>query len=99
MVRWGQTPQQTIAAEMEFGEVAEHAKQFSTALYGELTLRLDGGPFSKLHAVGQGKGLDAVRHVMSRYEPRAVQSKRSDLKHIITTPQSKGSERAWRFVS
>lgn len=50
-VRWGQTQRDPItdgAIGREFGEVARRAKQFSTALDGELTMCLDGGPLQRI---------------------------------------------------
>lgn len=58
---------------------------FSAALFGDLTSYLDGKPCLELETLKQGSGLDAMRAIMGRYEPRTTQPKRAYLKNILGT--------------
>lgn len=46
---------------------------------------LDSSPFVSLEKVSQDNGLETTRMIMSRYEPRTAQTKRT---HVMTARQS-----------
>lgn len=69
--------------EEEPGEASETVTQFSSALYGELTMCPEGVPSAILQTV-------ELRLVMSPREPRTVQSERSYAKQNFKAPLAKG---------
>lgn len=50
---------------------------------------LEGNPFRELENIQQGNGLEALRVIMVRYEPRTIQSKRAYLNNIMFTWHAK----------
>lgn len=53
---------------------------------------LEGVPFATLHTVDQEHGLEALRLIMNRHEPRTVQGRIPHLRQLIMVPQAKKVE-------
>ena len=62
---------------------------FAFNLYSILLSCTEDDPFRICHSVKEGNGLEAIRLLMKRYEPRTPGTKRTLLKAFITNPASK----------
>ena len=62
--------------------------RFAHNLYSILLSCTEDDAFRICHSVKEGNGLEAMRLLMKRYEPRAPGTKRALLKAIINNPAS-----------
>lgn len=71
---------------------APQMADFSSKLYAILLSCTEEDPFRIVHSVKDGSGLEAMRLLMKRYEPRTPGTKRALLKTIINNPSCKNIE-------
>lgn len=73
------------AVELEFGEESAEVLEFSSRLKTELTGCCVKDAFCTVESDDGGNGLETLRKLMDRNEPRTALAKRAHLKAIITT--------------
>lgn len=91
-MKWACNEGQTITEEsldLEFGQQSGVVKEFSIKLYSILMSCTEDDAFRICHSVKDGNGLEALRLVAKRYEPRTPATKRALLKVVINNPQAK----------
>lgn len=84
--------------DLAFGGAAGEIKDFSRALHAQLVSTTTEHPFQLVHNCPGGNGLEAMRAVIRRYEPRTPGTKRAVLKAIITNPPSRRAEEVERSL-
>ena len=91
-IKWACTEKQTITEETistQFEITEEEVTSFSERLYAILLSCTEDDPFRICYSVSDGNGLEAMRLLMKRYEPRTPGTKRALLKAIINNPPAK----------
>ena len=73
----------------KIGESAQTLKDFAVKLYSILMSCTEDDAFRICHSVKDGNGLEAMRLLMKRYEPRTPGTKRALLKAVINNPAAK----------
>lgn len=91
-IRWSSGMTTAITEEdvdLEYGEVSQGVKDFAVKLYSILMSCTEDDAFRICHSVKDGNGLEAMRLLMKRYEPRTPGTKRALLKAVINNPAAK----------
>ena len=96
-ITWASTETDTIDEESirhNFGtDVAGRAvMEFAVKLYSTLLSCTEEDAFRICHSVKSGNGLEAMRLLVKRFEPRTPGTKRAVLKSIINNPAAKKTE-------
>ena len=73
----------------EYKTDSQVVKDYSVKLYSTLMSCTEEDAFRICHSVKDGSGLEALRLLMKRYEPRTPGTKRALLKAVINNPQAK----------
>ena len=78
--------------DIEFGNDAFIVKEFAVMFYSILLRCTEDDAFRMCHSVKDGNGLEAMRLLMKRYEPRTRGTKRALLKAMINNAPAKKPE-------
>ena len=76
----------------DWGQKAEQLKSFASTLYSTLLSCTEDDAFRICHSVKDGNGLEAMRLIVKRFEPRTPATKRALFKAVINNPQAKKIE-------
>ena len=92
-IAWAVGAKDSITAEdiaKGWGQQADQVMSFSSSLYATLLSCTEEDAFRICHSVKDGNGLEAMRLIVKRYEPRTPATKRALLKAVINnTPANK----------
>ena len=91
-ITWTASMTTTISEEdidLVYPDVKPEVLKFARNLYSVLLSCTEDDPFRICHSVKEGNGLEAIRLLMKRYEPRTPGTKRALLKAIINNPAAK----------
>ena len=94
-IQWSSKRQKVITVEdvdEEFETETQEVKEFAVKFYAILMSCTEDDAFRICHSVTDGNGLEAMRLLMKRYEPRTPGTKRALLKAVINNPPSKKPE-------
>jgi hypothetical protein len=78
--------------DLKYGDQSPDVMKYSANLYSILLSCTEDDPFRICHSVKEGNGLEALRLLHRRYEPRTPGTKRALLKAIINNGQAKKAE-------
>ena len=91
-ITWTASMTTTISEEdidLVYSAVKSEVLKFARNLYSVLLSCTEDDPGRICHSLKEGSGLEAVRLLMKRYEPRTPATKRALLKAIINNPAAK----------
>ena len=94
-IAWAVASKDCITAEIvakDWGQHADQVMSFASTLYSTLLSCTEEDAFRICHSVKDGNGLEAMRLIVKRYEPRTPATKRALLKAVINNPQAKKVE-------
>ena len=92
LINWAASSASTITEEdvdLAYPTNKQDVLKFAFNLYSILLSCTEDDPFRICHSVKEGNGLEAMRLLMKRYEPRTPGTKRALLKAIINNPAAK----------
>ena len=92
---WASQNKDTITEDMirdAFGVDSPAIIEFAVKLYATLLSCTEDDAFRICHSVKDGNGLEAMRLMVKRFEPRTLGTKRAILKSIINNPAAKKVE-------
>ena len=95
VIQWACKELNPVAEEdidLRYGEHKLEVMKYSANLYSILLSCTEDDPFRICHSVKEGNGLEAMRLLHRRYEPRTPGTKRALLKAIINNSPSKKPE-------
>ena len=91
-IAWAVGAKDSITADdiaKDWGQQADQVMSFSSSLYATLLSCTEEDAFRICHRVKDGNGLEAMRLIVKRYEPRTPAMKRALLKAVINAPAKK----------
>jgi len=94
-IAWAASCDATVTEEdldLVFPNTKQEMLKFALNLYSVLLSCTEDDPFRICHSVKEGNGLEAMRLLMKRYEPRTPGTKRALLKAIINNAPAKKPE-------
>ena len=98
-INWSNKEAQPVtdhAIETEYDKaVADDVKNFSLQLFSTLITNCEDDAFKLIQSAGTGNGLEAIRLLSKRYDPKNPGTKRSLLKCLINLPRVPRSQ-TWR---
>ena len=95
LVQWAGNMTSQITEEdvdLEYGGEAQSVKDFAVKFFAILVSCTEDDAFRICHSVKDGNGLEAMRLVMKRFEPRTPGTKRALLKAVINNTPAKKPE-------
>ena len=72
--------------DLKWGDVAEQVKAFSSQLFVTVLSNCEGDAWKLIQSAGTGNGLEGMRLLTKRYDPRNPGTKRSILRNLLTIP-------------
>ena len=75
--------------ELQYDENKEAVKSFAITLYSLLISSTSGDAWRIVESAGTGNGLEALRLIVRRFDPKSPGAKRSILKNLLTVPSCK----------
>ena len=95
LVQWAGNMTSQITEEdvdLEYGGEAQSVKDFAVKFFAILVSCTEDDAFRICHSVKDGNGLEAMRLLMKRFEPKTPGTKRALLKAVINNPPAKKPE-------